>query len=257
MPALDDEQEPRISLVRTALFFLGLGVLWEVAVPLTRVPSYLLPVPSEILTAYQEKGLYILSNLVPTLYETVGGFLVGAAFGITAGIGIVYSRVLWETLYPALVLLTSVPRIAIAPLILIWFGLGPQSKIIIAFLVSFFPMVINSVVGLSTLAPELLELTRTMGASRWDEFRKIRCPNSLPFLFAGFKASIALAVVGAVVGEFIGGEAGLGYLIILGNNQLDTRLVFAALLVLTAMTLALFGIIVGLERILVPWQRKR
>jgi len=129
------------------------------------------------------------------------------------------------------------------------------SKVIISFLVAFFPMLINSVVGLSQVSPDMIDLGKTMGMSRIDEFKKIRLPNSVPFLFAGFKASIALAVIGAVVAEFVSGERGLGFLIIVGFDDMNSSIVFASIIVLAAMSLGMFGILVWLEKVLMPWRQ--
>lgn len=240
----------------SVLFFIGIVVLWQILVPLLRVPSYLLPTPWGIAEEFGRRGAFVLVHALPTLYETILGFFVGALVGILSGLGIVYSRFLWLTVYPSLVVVGSIPRIAVAPLILIWLGIDSLwSKVTITFLVAFFPMLVNSVVGFSQIEAEMLDLAKTMGMSRWVEFRKIRLPNSVPYLFAGFKASVALAVIGAVVAEFVAGQKGLGYLIILGNNNLNAPLIFAAIVVLSAMSLGLFGIIVALERILMPWRR--
>jgi NitT/TauT family transport system permease protein len=240
----------------SVLFFLCLVVLWQFLVPFLRVPSYLLPTPSAILKEFGAKAGLILVHSLPTFYETILGFFIGVLVGIGSGLGIVYSRILWLTVYPSLVVIGSIPRIAIAPLILIWLGIDSLwSKVTIAFLVSFFPMVVNSVVGFSQIETEMLELAKTMGMNRWTEFRKIRLPSSVPYLFAGFKASIALAVIGAVVAEFVSGQQGLGYLIIIGNNNLNAPLIFASIVFLSLMSLGLFGIIVGLEKMLMPWRR--
>ena len=238
------------------LFFLCLLVLWQVLVPFLGVPSYLLPTPLAIVEEFGKKGELLIVHFLPTFYETILGFLVGVLVGIGSGLGIVYSRILWLTVYPSLVVIGSIPRIAIAPLILIWMGIDSLwSKVTIAFLVSFFPMVVNSVAGFSQIETEMLDLAKTMGMSRWTEFRKIRLPNSVPYLFAGFKTSIALAVIGAVVAEFVAGQRGLGYLIIVANNNLNAPLIFASIIFLSIMSLGLFGIIVGLEKMLMPWRR--
>ena len=182
----------------SVLFFAGIILLWQLLIPMFGVPDYLMPTPWRVVEEFGKRGWVILYHLVPTFEVTILGFLIGAVVGIFSGIGIVYSHFLWLTVYPALVLVSSVPRIAIAPLILIWFGIDSLlSKVIISFLVAFFPMLINSVVGLSQVSPDMIDLGKTMGMSRLDEFKKIRLPNSVPFLFAGFKASIALAVIGA------------------------------------------------------------
>jgi NitT/TauT family transport system permease protein len=240
----------------SVLFFLGLIILWQIAVPLLEIPKYLLPTPLGIAEEFGKRGGLILKHAIPTFNETVLGFLLGVVVGIGSGLGIVYSRFLWLTIYPSLIVIGSIPRIAITPLILIWLGIDSLwSKVTIAFLTAFFPMVVNSVVGLAQIENDMIDLAKTMGMSRWTEFKKIRLPNSVPYLFAGFKASIALAVIGAVVAEFVAGQKGLGYLIIVANNDMNSGLIFASLIVLSIMSLALFGIIVGLEKKLMPWRR--
>lgn len=244
------------SIKWSALFFLSILILWQLILPLLNIPSYLLPTPLEIFAEFQKRGGFIFGHFLPTFYETMLGFLIGALVGVVSALGIVYSRILWITIYPSLVVIGSVPRIAIAPLILIWLGIDSiWSKVTIAFLVAFFPMVVNSVVGFSQIENDMLDLAKTMGMKPWTEFRKIRLPNSIPYLFAGFKASIALAVIGAVVAEFVSGQQGLGYVIIIGNNNLNAALIFAAITLLSIMSLGLFGIIVGLEKVLMPWRR--
>jgi NitT/TauT family transport system permease protein len=244
------------SATWSLLFFLCLLVLWQLCVPFLGIPRYLLPTPLAIVEEFGNRGGFILAQALPTFVETTLGFLLGVTVGIGAGLGIVYSRLLWLTMYPALVVLGSVPRIAIAPLILIWLGLDNLwSKATITFLVAFFPLLVNAVVGFSQIEEEMLELAKTMGMSRWTEFRKIRFPHAMPYLFAGGKASMTLAVIGAVVAEFVAGQQGLGYLIIIGNNELNAALIFAAITVLSVMSLGLFGLIVGLEKWLMPWRR--
>lgn len=244
------------SILWSLLFFLAIVILWQLLVPFFDVPHYLLPTPWQIVEEFGVRGDLVLLQALPTFYETILGFLIGAIVGITSGVGIVYSRFLWITIYPSLVIIGSVPRIAIAPLILIWLGIDSLlSKVTIAFLVAFFPMVINSIVGFSQIENDMLDLAKTMGMKRWTEFKKIRLPNSLPYLFAGFKASIALAVIGAVVAEFVAGNSGLGYLIIVGNDELNAPLIFASIIVLSGMSLGLFGIILVLEKVLIPWRK--
>jgi NitT/TauT family transport system permease protein len=244
------------SIKWSILFFVCVLILWQLLIPVLGIPSYLLPTPIAILEEFQKRGGYIFTNFVPTFYETILGFVIGAFIGIVSGLGIVYSKILWLTIYPSLVVVGSVPRIAIAPLILIWLGIDTiWSKVTIVFLVAFFPMVVNSVVGFSQIEGDMLDLAKTMGMKPWTEFRKIRLPHSVLYIFAGFKTSIALAVIGAVVAEFVSGQQGLGYLIIIGNNDLNAALIFASITLLSVMSLGLFGIIVGLEKILMPWRR--
>jgi NitT/TauT family transport system permease protein len=244
------------SVKWSALFFLGIIILWQLVLPSLKIPPYLLPTPLAIVEEFQKRGGFIFANALPTFYETILGFFIGSVVGIVSGLGIVYSRLLWLTVYPSLVVVGSIPRIAIAPLLLIWFGIDTiWSKVMIVFLVAFFPMVVNSVVGFSQIDADMLDLAKTMGMKRFTEFRKIRLPNSVPYLFAGFKTSIALAVIGAVVAEFVSGQKGLGYLVIIGNNELNAALIFASIAVLSVMSLGLFGIIVLLEKTLMPWRR--
>jgi len=252
----NDSSRGTPSIKWSVLFFLCVLVLWQLILPVLNIPSYLLPTPLEVLLEFQIRGGFIFTNFLPTFYETMLGFFIGAVIGVVSGVGIVYSRILWVTIYPSLVVIGSIPRIAIAPLILIWMGIDSiWSKVTIAFLVAFFPMVVNSVVGFSQIESEMLDLAKTMGMKPWTEFRKIRLPNSIPYLFAGFKASIALAVIGAVVAEFVSGQQGLGYVIIIGNNNLNAALIFASITVLSVMSLGLFGVIVALEKLLMPWRR--
>jgi NitT/TauT family transport system permease protein len=240
----------------SALFFLALVVLWQLVVPLLGVPSYLLPTPWAIVQEFGVRGGLLLAHALPTLYETILGFALGVLVGVGSGLGIVYSRLLWLTVYPSLVVAGSIPRIAVAPLILIWLGIDSLwSKVTIVFLTAFFPMVVNSVVGFSQIESDMVDLAKTMGMNRRTEFLKIRLPNSVPYLFAGFKASIALAVIGAVVAEFVSGQRGLGYLIIVGNNNLNAPLIFASIFVLSAMSLGLFALVAGLEKLVMPWRR--
>jgi NitT/TauT family transport system permease protein len=255
--AMENHYSTRTPSVKwSVIFFAGVLILWQVLLPILHLPSYLLPTPLAILEEFHKRGGFIFANSLPTFYETMLGFAIGALVGIASGLGIVYSRFLWLTIYPSLVVIGSIPRIAIAPLLLIWFGIDSiWSKVMIAFLVAFFPMVVNSVVGFSQIDNDMLDLAKTMGMKPFTEFRKIRLPNSIPYLFAGFKASIALAVIGAVVAEFVSGQQGLGYLIIIGNNELNSALIFASITVLSTMSLGLFGIIVGLEKWLMPWRR--
>jgi NitT/TauT family transport system permease protein len=188
-----------------------------------------------------------------TLAETVLGFALAAVIGILAAILVATSERVKDFIMPLIVLTQLVPKVAIAPLILIWFGYGMTSKIIVAFLIAFFPIVIDMITGLTMIERELIDLLRSLGASRWKIFVKAQIPNSLPFLFSGMRISITLAIIGAIVGEFVGGSEGLGYLIVVATSQIKTELVFAALAVLTAVGFVLFAIIGMIERLVIPW----
>jgi NitT/TauT family transport system permease protein len=154
---------------------------------------------------------------------------------------------------PLLLIAQLVPKVAIAPLLLIWFGYGLTPKVLIAFLVAFFPIVVNGASGLSAVQPELLDLANSLQASCWQTFWKVRMPTALPELFSGMKIAVTLAIIGAIIGEFVGGNSGLGYLIIVANQELDTALAFAAIVLLSLMGIVLYGLIELLERWLMPW----
>ncbi len=232
---------------------LGLCVIWELGVRVFDVPSFILPAPSAALAKIAAHGPVLLDHLAVTFMETAAGFLLGIVFGILAAIPIVYSPILQQVIYPVIVLSQVLPKIAIAPILMIWAGYGPLSKVLIAFMISFFPIVVSTVTGLRSVDPDLVDLARSFSASEVKIFRKISFPNALPYVFVGFKLSITLAVIGAIVGEFIGGSKGLGYLILSSNFQMDTAMMFAALFLLSMLGLTLFGAIVLLERICIPW----
>ena len=197
---------------------------------------------------------YLLVNTWPTLLAVTVGFAAAAALGFTIAVGIAYSRWVSEVTYPFLVAAQVLPKVALAPLFLIWFGFGLTPKVVIAALIAFFPIVINTARGFSSVEPELIQYMRSLGASWQEVFFKISLPWALPYIFASFRIAIGLAVVGAVVGEFISSDSGLGYVINYANTSLDTDIMFAGLLVLSALGVALFLVIVLAERIVLPWQ---
>ncbi len=234
----------------------GVVVLWEVLVRLLGVPLFVLPAPSRVvMEAATRYPLYLYHTWV-TLYETLAGFLLAAVVGVVMAIGIVYSRFLQNATYPLIVALQIVPKVAIAPLLLIWAGYGVTSKVLLALLVAFFPIVVNMATGLWAVEEELLELCRILHSGRWQEFYKVRLPNALPYLFSGLKVASTLAVIGAVIGEFVGGNEGLGYLIIIANTELRTPMAFASLVGLSILGLALFGALAVAERLLMPWEHR-
>jgi NitT/TauT family transport system permease protein len=231
-------------------------VLWEALVRLLGIPIFVLPAPSRVVVeAATRYPLYLYHGWV-TMYETLVGFLLAGVVGVVMAIGIVYSRFLYNGTYPLIVALQIVPKVAIAPLLLIWAGYGVTSKVLLALLVAFFPIVVNMATGLWTVEAELLELCRILHSGRWQEFYKVRLPNALPHLFSGLKVASTLAVIGAVIGEFVGGNEGLGYLIIIANTELRTPMAFASLAGLSLLGLALFGALAVAERLLMPWERR-
>jgi NitT/TauT family transport system permease protein len=195
----------------------------------------------------------LLSESAVTTYATLGGFALSIAFGIPVALWIAYSRTVESYVYPLLVFSQSVPKIAIAPLFVVWFGFGIIPKVIAAFMLGFFPVVVSTVAGFKSVEPEMLDLARSMKASRLQTFLHISLPNALPSIFAGLKVSVTLAVVGAVVGEFVGSNSGIGYLLQIANGNFDLPLMFAALTVLSLIGVLLFVAVDLVERFTIPW----
>lgn len=235
------------------LFFLALLLLWEILVEIVQVPAFILPPPRDLWTSFIEKMPILGNHSVITFVEAFGGFLLSLVLGVGFAVAVVYSRHLQNTIYPLIVILYAMPKSAFAPLMVIWVGYGLLSKIAIAFLVAFFPIVVNTVVGLKEVEPELLELARVNRASESDVFKKIRLPNSLPYMFAGIKVAIVLSVTGAIVAEFVAANEGLGYLVLQANYSLDTAFALVILLILALLSLGLFGLAELAQRKLAPW----
>ena len=228
-------------------------IIWQVGVMLFNVPAYFLPSPTRIL----EEGLKEYAKLGNhgwiTTYEMLAGYFLAVTIGVPLAIAITSSRRFDEFVTPTMLFFQVVPKIAVAPLFIVWFGVGITPKILVAFLISFFPIVIDTCVGLRSITPEMIDLARSMGASRLQIFREFRLPTSLPYLFSGLKVAATLAVAGAVVGEFVGADKGLGYLLLVTNSNMQTALMFATIVVLTFIGLVFFYIIEFLESLLIPW----
>lgn len=220
-------------------------------------PQYIVPSPASVAETMVEDWQMLARNTSVTLYETVIGFVLAGVIGVLAAVLIVYSRTLERALYPLILFAQVIPKIAIAPILIVWFGFGPEPKIILAVLISFFPVVISGVTGLRSTDPELLELSATMGASRWKTFRKVRFPGALPHLLSGLKVAVTLAVVGAVVGEFVGADTGLGRVLLVASGNLDAPLLFADLILMSAIGVALFVVMEIVEALLIPWHASR
>jgi len=241
------------SIVRPLLFIIGLFVLWEAVIDIFRIPPYLIPAPLAVVKQLIAEWPRLLSESMVTTYATLGGFVLSIAFGIPIAVWIAYSRTVEGYVYPLLVFSQSVPKIAIAPLFVVWFGFGIIPKIIAAFMLGFFPVVVSTVAGFKSVEPDMLDLARSMKASRLQTFLHISLPHALPSIFAGLKVSVTLAVVGAVVGEFVGSNSGIGYLLQIANGNFDLPLMFAALTVLSLIGVLLFVAVDLVERLMIPW----
>jgi NitT/TauT family transport system permease protein len=228
-------------------------IAWEAYVELANVSKIVLPSPSDILMVSWQRSDLLLRETLPTALESLYGFALAVVIGVPLAVCVSSSRILNLSLYPILIATQSVPKVAIAPIILVWFGLGMQSKLAIAFLVAFFPIVVDTATGLQATPPGLMELARSLRASRWQIFWKVQFPAALPFIFAGAKVAVTLAVIGAVIGEFVGSVNGLGNLLLSANSQLNGPLAWAALVWLSVLGIVLFLAVAGAERILMPW----
>ena len=239
--------------VRPVLLVLVLLVVWDLTIRLFRIPPYLIPSPWSVVQQLGAEWPRLLKESIPTTYATLGGFALSIAFGIPMALVIAYSRTVESFVYPLLVFSQSVPKIAIAPLFVVWFGFGIIPKVIAAFMLGFFPVVVSTVMGFKSVDPDMLDLARSMKSSRIETFMRISLPQALPSIFAGLKVSITLAVVGAVVGEFVGSNSGIGYLLQIANGNFDLPLMFAALVVLAFIGVLFFAVLEAIERLTLPW----
>jgi ABC-type nitrate/sulfonate/bicarbonate transport system permease component len=243
----------RWTLPYAALTLVGIVVAWQIASYLFTIPAYLLPSPAAILADMINRWPILLANAWITIFEIVFGFFISVLVGIPLAICVTYSRPLDRAIYPLIVGSQTIPKVAIAPLLLAWFGFGLTPKITIVALVAFFPIVVSSVVGLRSATPQMLHLARSMGASPIQIFWRFRLPNALPSVFAGMKMASVLAVIGAVVAEFVGADSGLGYLIMVAGADFKIDRQFSAIFVLSLIGMSLFWLAGWVERLLLPW----
>jgi NitT/TauT family transport system permease protein len=232
-------------------------ILWESVVKVSKLPAFILPAPGQVLERFVQTladGTLLEHSLV-TLSEVLLGLLVGSLLATFTGYWLARSRLLERTLSPYLVASQAVPVVAIAPLLVIWFGPGMLSKVLICALIVFFPVLINTIVGLRAVPESLRDLMRSLKASRVQMLVFLQIPSALPVFLGGLRIGATLSVIGAVVGEFVGADHGLGFLINIGRGQYDTALVFVSIFTLIIMALALYGLVVLTERVSLRWQR--
>ena len=239
------------------LTFVALIVLWGALVAIFRVPDYLVPAPQAVIPKLIQARQALWQNTVITLREIVIGFTITVVLSIPLGLLIALSLAARRIAYPLLVFIQLVPKIAVAPLFLVWFGFGIQSKVLLTVLLSFFPLLLASIAGFQALDTRLLYLTRSMGASAWQTFWYVRFPSALHVIFAGLKTTATIATTAAIVAEFVGSNAGLGYQLLVATGVLDTPLIFAILLILTVIGIGLNYFIEALAYLAMPWQRTR
>jgi NitT/TauT family transport system permease protein len=226
---------------------------WEIAVRAFAVKPIILPAPSAVFAELLSDPVWYLRHAWYTLLVTLGGFALSVVFGVALAVAIVESRLLEKTIYALIVALNSVPKVAVAPLFVIWLGTGAEPKIAIGFLIAVFAIVIDTVLGLKSVPSDILDLARAMRGGRLATLWRIRFPCALPSLFAGMKVAVSLALVGTIVGEFVSSQRGLGYVILSAQGTFDTARVFAAIIMLGIMGVALFWLIALAERLVIPW----
>lgn len=240
------------SIFYPIVVLIGVLAVWEAGTRLFAIPAFLLPPPSAIAVSLDAHWALILQYGWATTVEIVLGYLLSIVVGVPLALAIFLWPPFARSIYPLLVSSQAMPKVAVAPLFIVWFGFGLMPKVLIAFMIAFFPIVIDTAVGLGSIEPEKIYLARSMGFGPVATFFKIRLPNALPSIFGGLKIAITLAVVGAVVGEFVGGDKGLGYLLMVANGSMDTPLLFAGLVGLTVLGIGFYLLVEVAESLAIP-----
>jgi len=243
-----------LSAVKIVLSLAAAALVWEYGAPLAGIPGYVLPVPSVIVAKFWATRAVQMSHILDTTITTLVGLALALVVGVFLALAVVYFKTLRMLMMPILVAFNSIPKIAIAPLLVIWFGLEMESKVVMAFLLAMFPIFVNSVTGLGEIEPDIIDLSRLSGGTRWRIFTHVRLYHAAPYIADALKIAFPLALVGSIVGEFIGGNTGVGYLVLSGQLQIDTPLVFAALMSITILATLGTAAIELFERLLLPWR---
>ena len=238
-----------------ALSFVAIVAAWAISIPLFEIPKYLLPAPGSVFVRLFTDWEQLWNNSLVTLLEIVLGFGLTVVTAIPLGLVIALSPVAKQVIYPPLMFMQLVPKIAVAPLFLVWLGFGIESKVLLTLLMTFFPLLLASISGFQILDTRLLYLTRSMGASWWQTFRYLRIPAALPVIFSGIKTSATIASTAAIVAEFVGANQGLGYVLLKGTSTMDIELTFAVLVILTLIGIVINYLVEFAEWLMTPWQR--
>lgn len=254
-----DPKPDRLRIVRELSYYavpvLLIFATWWLAIEIFSIKAYLLPYPHDVLATLWTERVQLLQEGWVTLQESLWGFGLAVVVAVPIAMLVTFSRIAERTIYPILVVTQVIPKVAIAPLLIIWMGFGISAKILLAFLVAFFAIVVNTATGLASLDIKMVHLARSMGASTWQIFVRFRLPNSLPIFFAGLKVGVTLALIGAIVGEFVASSQGLGFLTVVAMGSLKTRLVFAAITAMAVVGVGMYAAVEALERLLIPWSR--
>lgn len=243
----------RFDFLPPFLVFVFLIGLWELAVVVFKIPEYLFSSPSQIWVFTNANLQEILTDFGITMYESILGFIIGSLFGFIVAIGFAHSKMMEKTFYPYMIALKAIPIVALAPLLVLWFGSGISGKIVMSSLICFFPVIVNSTIGLKSIDKSELDLFNSMAASKYDLFLKLRLPKSIPYVFSALKISSTLSIVGAIVAEFSGAKSGLGYMMIMAIYQLDTVSLYTGIIFTSIGGILFFRLISFLEKKFVHW----
>ncbi|MGF1659899.1 MAG: ABC transporter permease [Rubrimonas sp.] len=248
----------RIDWVRLApwLWTAGLFALWEGAVWALDVPHYILPAPTRIAVAFSEFGPGLWRNSVQTLWTTLAGFALAIGFGLLLGLAIGWSRTIYAGLYPLMIGFNSIPKVAVVPILVLWFGVGDVPAILTAFLISFFPIVVNVATGLATIEPEMEDVLRALGAKKLDIMTKVGIPRSMPYFFGSLKVAITLAFIGSVLSETIAANSGLGHMMLVAQSNFEVPLVFACLVALAIQGIGMYAVMAWIEGRTTGWAHR-
>ena len=247
------QRERALNVMLPVSAVIAVLILWSAAVRVFEIPDYLLPAPLDVVRRIARDWHVLAGNAAYTLQSVLIGFSAGVLVWVPLAFAVVLSRSVERVTMPFLVMSQTIPKVAIAPILVVWLGFGILPKIAIVFLISFFPIVVSTVVGLKSVESDMIDLVRSMGARTLKIMLRVRGPSALPQMFAGFKIAICLSVVGAIVGEFVGSDRGLGYLLLTSTGTLDGTLVWSALFILIAIGIILFAVVSKLERLAIPW----
>ena len=253
LPGDPMRRERALNILLPFIAVIAFLVLWSAGVRVFEIPDYLLPAPEDVIRRIARDWHVLARNASYTLQSVLSGFAAAVLVGVPLAFAVVLSRSVERVTMPFLVMSQTIPKVAIAPILVVWLGFGILPKIAIVFLIAFFPIVVSTVVGLKSVESDMIDLVRSMGARTLKIMLRVRGPTALPQMFAGFKIAICLSVVGAIVGEFVGSDKGLGYLLLTATGTLDGTLVWSALFILIAIGIVLFAMVSKLERLAIPW----
>ncbi|MBX9588580.1 MAG: ABC transporter permease [Hyphomonadaceae bacterium] len=242
-----------VETIAPWVFTLAIFAVWEIACRLFGVDPFILPPPSAAFAAMAQYWGPLMRHSAVTLWTTMAGFALAVAFGVALGLIVGWSRTIYRGLYPVMIGFNCIPKVAVVPILIMWFGIGEVPAILTAFLISFFPIVVNVATGLATMEPELEDVLRALGARKLDIMLKVGIPRTQPYLFGSLKVAITLAFVGTIVSETVGANAGLGYLIALAGSNFQVPLVFAALILLAIEGIAMYAVFAYIEVYFTRW----